>query len=681
MSNKKRNLKKILPVAALAVPLIMAGQANGKTGAAEGKSLFNLKLLIFNNAQYEASYDMNANNTVDIFDMIRIKQKQYGIGSSGLEPAVSVTVSETSPVVTSPALTYTESPETTESISTTVFLSEPGSEPSVTESAPAATQASETSSVTTEPPATAVTTTLPVTTASETTTQPAVTTTVTTTTSPVTTTTVTTTTPPVTTTVTTTTAPPVTTAAPVTTLPSKKIISSVKSFVQGPELPTGCEATGLAIAVRWYGYNVDKVDMAMKYMPRQDFERINGRLTGADFRTTFAGDPSREDMSYGCYIPCMISTVDNYFKAVGSSYRGKDISGKELEDLFPYIAQNKPVILISTPELVTPRPGDSWYTRDGRLVQWQRGHHCMVLIGYDKTRQRVYCADPMMRAGIVSWGISEFKNIYNQKGKNAMIIDTGAIDPPKRTLKAGDTVRFAGWVNSASEGNGTETFLDTNVYTITKIHPNTSLPNPVCIGNIGWASYDSLYENIAYYGDGKPSGNEQPPAQFPSSPPSQTPDTATIENGAVYNISNAKTGKLLNVDYGHDTDGTNIYQWSSDNSTEQKFKLKADGDAWKIMAMCSSSGENRMTTASATSDGANVYLYKAVNNTTQQWIIKKSGGNNAYSIGLKAFPGYVLTVSDDKNGSASGASGTSAGNVFISKYTGADNQLWYFTKN
>ncbi len=666
------NRKKLIPAALLALPVALAGLRGTSADALEKKSIYNLKLFIFNNGQYDSSYDLNGNGKSDVFDIIRIKQHQYSTGSRTIvnSPVAVTTTAETS----SPAVSLTElSGSVTDGSVTTAAVTETTGEetsgPAVT-TVPADTLTSpaETSPVSETSPE--ETTTVPETTASVTEQASAAVTTAETTTEAPVTTTVTTasvTEAPVTTVVTTVTTPVTTVTTPAAPLPQKKIISSVKSFVQGPELPTGCEATGLTIAIRWYGYNADKVDIAMKYMPRQDFTHSGDRLIGADFRTTFAGDPSRNDMSYGCYIPCMISTVDNYFKAVGSSYRGKDISGRELEELFPYIARRIPVILISTPELITPRPGDAWYTADGRYVQWQRGHHCMVLIGYDKTRSKVYCADPMMRAGIVEYDLGAFKNIYNLKGKNAMIIDTGSVTVPVTTLKPGETVRFAGWVNSQSDGKGSERFLETGVYTISQIHPNTSLPCPVNISGIGWTSYDALYENSPYFGTGTPSPSDNPPSSGDSA----------VTGGRVYNIVNASSGKYLNVNYGRDTDGANIYQYTNDGTTEQKFKLTADGDAWKIMAMCSSSGNSRMVTASKTADGENVYLWQSVSSVTQQWTIKKIG-ENRYCIALKAYPGYVLTVSDKSNGTAAGTGSGAAGNVYISKYTGADNQLWSF---
>jgi hypothetical protein len=282
----------------------------------------------------------------------------------------------------------------------------------------------------------------------------------------------------------------------------------------------------------------------------------------------------------------------------------------------------------------------------------------------------------MMLKGVVEWDIAQFKSIYNQKGKHAMIIDTGSVTPPKKALKEGDQVRFAGWLNTSSDGSGTDKYIDSGVYTITKIL-DPSLKRPVNIGNAGWASYDAIYENQPYYGSGTPSEPTTP--ENPASPTPSSNAASAVTNGQVYNIVNCMSRKYLNVDYGKDADGTNIYQWTSDGSTEQKFKAVSASDAWKLMAMCSSSGGNRMVTAVKPEDGENVYLYKQTNDVTQLWTFTKIK-DGVFSIGLKAYPGYVLTAYDYNNGSASGTSKTSGGNVFLSKYTGAENQLWYFEK-
>ena len=314
--------------------------------------------------------DVNKDKTVNIFDSIRLKQDILKESQT----------SETAVQVTTTAVATTMPQETT---------------------------------------TTAVATTMPqeTTAAVTTTTAQATTTAVTTTTTQVTTTAATTTPQETTTTMATT----IVTQPPQINIPNIAFISNVKPLLQSPELPSGCEATGLTVALNFYGFNVSKVDVAMKYMPRKDFYYLNGRLMGADFIHTFAGNPSTSN-AYGCYIPCLISTANNYFSASGINASCVNLTGANLEDLFPYVASGTPVVLISSPDLKIPVQGDSWYTEDGRYVTWQRNHHCMVLIGYNKNDNTVTVADSMRNKGIVSYNMDQFRNIYNLKGKNAMII-------------------------------------------------------------------------------------------------------------------------------------------------------------------------------------------------------------------------------------------------------------------
>lgn len=479
---------------------------------------------------------------------------------------------------------------------------------------------------------------------------------------PVTTTTTTkattvTTAKPVTTTTTTTTTPQVTTkpAPPVTAMPDRKIISNMRSVLQSPELPTGCEATGLTIFLNWYGYDVDKVTIAMKFMPRMEFYYDNGRLIGADFITTFAGNPTTTYLSYGCYIPCLQRTADSYLSSVGSPYRSVNLTGTELNDLFKYVAQGKPVVVIMTPELVAPRTGDSWYTPDGRYVTWQRGHHCMVLMGYDKQNNKVYCADPMMRAGIVEYDMNQFRNIYNLKGKNAMILDADPSSVASVNASKGENIKFSGYMYTSSDG-GSSRYVS-GVYTVTDILNNSS-PYPVCLGNIGWVPKDALKVNIPTY---------------------SSQSSGSIANGT-YNLRNAASSKYLNVDYGHDVNGTNVYQWTRDGSTEQKFRIQyyPGDDTYRLFAMCSSSGYDKMVSAGAPSHLANVHIYAPGYDDSQKWQIVQVNGS-AYKIVLKSHPDLALTVCGMNNGYSTAADWNSEGNVFVAAYTNSASQLWYFT--
>ena len=68
------------------------------------------------------------------------------------------------------------------------------------------------------------------------------------------------------------------------------------------------------------------------------------------------------------------------------------------------------------------------------------------------------------------------------------------------------------------------------------------------------------------------------------------------QNESVVRFKNAGSGKYLNVHYGQDSNGINVYQWTEDGTDEQTFKLRynLDLDCYLIGAMCSSEGDGRV---------------------------------------------------------------------------------------
>lgn len=159
--------------------------------------------------------------------------------------------------------------------------------------------------------------------------------------------------------------------------------------------------------------------------------------------------------------------------------------------------------------------------------------------------------------------------------------------------------------------------------------------------------------------------------------------TSGIISGAIYRIKNVASGKYMNVDYGIDANGTNIYQWTGDGSTEQKFKVvySSTTDSYMLYAMCSSNGTNRVAdvydSGGVLVNGANIKLHDPIEPPTQQLQII-SIDSNKYRIAMKQDNNFVFTAYGTSNGSAGGTSSTSAGNIFISTYTGSTSQQWQF---
>lgn len=157
--------------------------------------------------------------------------------------------------------------------------------------------------------------------------------------------------------------------------------------------------------------------------------------------------------------------------------------------------------------------------------------------------------------------------------------------------------------------------------------------------------------------------------------------TSGIVSGAVYRIKNVGSGKYMNVHNGVDANGTNIYQWTGDGSTEQKFRIVyfADSDAYLIYAMCSSSGRvlDIYDPGGVLAHGENVKLYTATEPNSQ--LVKiVSLGQNQYRISMKTNSNLYLAAYGNSNGTSGGTTATSAGNIYLSNYVGEMYQHWMF---
>ncbi len=209
--------------------------------------------------------------------------------------------------------------------------------------------------------------------------------------------------------------------APVEPPQTNQKIISVNNIMQNPELPTGCEVTSLAILLHHYGFNIDKVALSRNFLPKLDFYWSNGVYYGADFRTTFAGNPESQ-YSYGCYAPCIVTTANKYFSNIGAGCWAYDATGADFDSLLTdYIDKDNPVcIWITSSNLHESSLTSIWTTPAGETVQWRAYEHCVVLTGYDKDKNTIYVSDPLV--GNTSYNYDLIKQRYNELGKQAVYI-------------------------------------------------------------------------------------------------------------------------------------------------------------------------------------------------------------------------------------------------------------------
>lgn len=159
-------------------------------------------------------------------------------------------------------------------------------------------------------------------------------------------------------------------------------------------------------------------------------------------------------------------------------------------------------------------------------------------------------------------------------------------------------------------------------------------------------------------------------------------NSSIVSNG-IYRIRNVGSGKYLNLHYGVDANSTNVYQWTYDGSTEQKWRVAYNSgtDSYQFYSMSSSGGTNRLLDISRGGshliNGLNAQLWTPTDTLSHEMqIIHVS--TDKYKICMKGNTNLCLTAYGNSNGTANGTSATSAGNVFISTYTGDGYQVWEF---
>ena len=189
---------------------------------------------------------------------------------------------------------------------------------------------------------------------------------------------------------------------------------------QYPELPTGCEITALTMVLNYYGYQVNKVTMALDYMPKvqaEFYRSEDGRLMGPDLENFFVGDPT-EETGYICGTGAIVTAANRYLADVGSDLTAAAMKNAQPEKLYDLIDQGTPVVIWCTINMEDRAETDGWYREDGTYMEWSTNDHGAVLIGYDE--DTVTVADPIYSRITVSR--AQFEKIFAERGGQCVIL-------------------------------------------------------------------------------------------------------------------------------------------------------------------------------------------------------------------------------------------------------------------
>lgn len=166
-----------------------------------------------------------------------------------------------------------------------------------------------------------------------------------------------------------------------------------------------------------------------------------------------------------------------------------------------------------------------------------------------------------------------------------------------------------------------------------------------------------------------------------------------IRRNLIYRLKNAGSGLYMTVANGYHRDKMNIYQSalsaSANDRAAQEFRLTYDSsaNAYRIRPLCSMNGRDKVldvvksaSGVAGLTSGCNVQTYEAVDNIAELFDIE-SCGDNKFKIVLRYATNLAISAVGTSSGTISGTSSTSAGNIIVSEYTGADSQKWILERS
>ncbi|MEA5018948.1 MAG: C39 family peptidase [Gordonibacter sp.] len=189
----------------------------------------------------------------------------------------------------------------------------------------------------------------------------------------------------------------------------RSVSFAMPSLSQYPELPTGCESVALTDVLLSYGFDLNKTDIADKWLPTSE----------QDFVCAFLGDPHTPE-GHSCMAPGLTSAARSYLAAQNSSLKTTDLTGASFEEVLKEVAEQHPVIIWCTIGLEAP--GDCYLAQrvDGRLYRLITNSHCIVVNGYDLDTGTVLVCDPLV--GQAAYPLEKLAARYYALGAQAVVI-------------------------------------------------------------------------------------------------------------------------------------------------------------------------------------------------------------------------------------------------------------------
>lgn len=178
-----------------------------------------------------------------------------------------------------------------------------------------------------------------------------------------------------------------------TTSVNDYVYLSVANIEQNPELPTGCEAVAATIVLNYYGAGMSKTELVDNYLVYADSPSVG-----------FVGSPYEQPTGHGhwCTAQPIVNAMNTAISVHGLDCTAVNVTGSSFETILAYVNSGHPVVF--------------W-----GLENMSSGYHTLVLIGYDTVNNICYFADPL-KSGIQTYDMNATKRAYNNRGKQAIIV-------------------------------------------------------------------------------------------------------------------------------------------------------------------------------------------------------------------------------------------------------------------
>ncbi len=163
------------------------------------------------------------------------------------------------------------------------------------------------------------------------------------------------------------------------------MIEGVEPLNQYPTLPTGCEATALAMLLQFYGVDITKEQVATDMPKASNPYYYNEVRYGEHPNNAFIGDPFGS--GYGVFSPVIIDMINDYLPNCAV-----DLGGGSFDIIYDCLDKGEPVMIWATIDMKYPTGGPIWETPSDGTYQWLYHEHALVAVGYDE--EHIYLNDP-----------------------------------------------------------------------------------------------------------------------------------------------------------------------------------------------------------------------------------------------------------------------------------------------